>query len=223
VSNHSSHLDAPMLLCALPGRVRSKTAVTAAADYFFESAWRGFSSALAFSTVPIERRGGAPSAAPMNLLKDGWNLVIFPEGGRSPDGWGQPFHAASAAYLSTRTGRPVVPVHLHGTRDILPKGRGGLRRVKTTVTFGAPLWPGPDEDARKLGRRIEASVAALADEADSDWWSARRRAAAGTTPSLRGPEVAPWRRSWALPGRDDDTAPPGTGDGRRTPVWPRRP
>ena len=48
--------------------------------------------------------------------------------------------------------------------------------------------------------RIERAVATLADEVDSDWWTARRRAAAGITPALAGPDdVAPWRRAWALP------------------------
>ena len=42
------------------------------------------------------------------LIDDGWSLVIFPEGGRSPDGWGQPFKGG-AAFLSIRTGAPVVP------------------------------------------------------------------------------------------------------------------
>ena len=57
------------------------------------------------------------------LLEDGWNLVIFPEGGRSPDGWTQAFRGG-AAYLARRTGAPVVPVYLHGTRHVLPKSAG---------------------------------------------------------------------------------------------------
>ncbi len=57
----------------------------------------------------------------------------------------------------------------------------------------------PDEDARRFAVRLEAAVAALADEATTDWWQARRRAHASTTPSLSGPTVpAPWRRMWAL-------------------------
>jgi 1-acyl-sn-glycerol-3-phosphate acyltransferase len=38
----------------------------------------------------------------------------------------------------------------------------------------------------------------LADELATDWWSARRRAADGTTPALRGPASGSWRRSWSL-------------------------
>jgi len=64
----------------------------------------------------------------------------LPEGGRSPDGWAQTFRGG-AAYLSVRTGCPVVPVHLDGTRHILPKGGRGVRRTRTTITFGTPLRP----------------------------------------------------------------------------------
>ena len=48
-------------------------------------------------------------------------------------------------------------------------------------------------------------MAELADEASSDWWQARRRAATGATPTLQGPSAGAWRRTWALgdrrPGR----------------------
>ena len=131
------------------------------------------------------------------LLADDWNLVIFPEGGRSPDGWAQEFRGG-AAYLASRTGRPVVPFHLHGTRHILPKGGGRISRTRTTVTFGTPLWPAEGEDARQFAVRIESAVATMANESTTDWWTARKAAARGETPSLQGPDVAPWRRSWAL-------------------------
>ena len=49
--------------------------------------------------IPIERtkvtRRSAHQAAA--LLDDGWSMLIFPEGGRSPDGWGQPFRGGAAS------------------------------------------------------------------------------------------------------------------------------
>ncbi len=198
-ANHASHADTPLLLSCLPLRFRHRTVVAAAADYFFDRRWKADAWSFLLAAIPIERtkvnRRSADLAA--GLLEEGWNLIIFPEGGRSPDGWAQDFRGG-AAYLAVRTGRPVVPVHLDGTRHILPKGRRGIHRTRTTVTFGTPLWPDEGEDARRFGARIEAAVATMAHEADSDWWTARRRAAAGTTPSLQGPEAAPWRRSWLL-------------------------
>lgn len=221
-ANHASHADTPLVLATLPSSVRHRTVVAAAADYFFDRRWKAHLWALLLAAIPIERSkiNRRSTQLALELLADDWNVVIFPEGGRSPDGWGQDFHPASAAYLAVRSGRPVVPVHLSGTRQLLPKGRRTLRRAATTVTFAPPLWPGPDEDARRFGARIAQAVAVLADERQSDWWSARRRAATGTTPPLTGPDVAAWRRSWALP----EDARPGAGrtDAPDRPPWPTR-
>ena len=206
-ANHASHLDTTLLLCCLPARLRHHAVVGAAADYFFDRTWKAALWAFTLGAIPMERvrvnRRSADLAA--SLIDEGWSLVIFPEGGRSPDGWGQEFKGG-AAYLAKRCGVPVVPVHLRGTRAIAPKGSSRVRPGETEVRIGDPLWAGEGEDARRFAARIEAAVALLADEAETDWWSARRRAAGGTTPAFRGPEAAPWRRAWALPASADPSA-----------------
>jgi hypothetical protein len=96
---------------------------------------------------------------------------------------------------------------MDGTFRILPKDGNRLRRHHTRITFGTPMAPAEGEDARRFGTRIETCLATMADETRTDWWTARRRAAEGTTPSPRGPDAAAWRRSWALgaaPGSSDD-------------------
>ena len=122
VANHTSHIDTPLLLTTLPVELRHRTVVAAASDYFFDRTWKSVLWSLSLAAIPIERsrvnRRSADTAA--ELVEDGWNLVIFPEGGRSPDGWLQEFRGG-AAYLARRTGRPVVPVHIDGTRDVLAK------------------------------------------------------------------------------------------------------
>ena len=52
VANHNSHLDTPTILRAIPPEWRKRTAVAAAADYFYKSRWRAWSAALVFNTVP---------------------------------------------------------------------------------------------------------------------------------------------------------------------------
>jgi 1-acyl-sn-glycerol-3-phosphate acyltransferase len=212
-ANHHSHLDAPLLLTSIPERWRHKIVVGGAADYFFRNRLTSAASALAIGAFPIERakvtRRATDQAA--ELLADGWSLLIFPEGGRSPDGWGQG-HRGGAAYLSARTGVPVVPVHIDGTNRIFPKGRTKPTPGTTKVTFGAPLLPTEDENAARFAARIEAAVAALADEATTDWWTSRKRAAAGATPSLTGPDTGGWRRAWALGDRRANK--------RTSPTWP---
>jgi 1-acyl-sn-glycerol-3-phosphate acyltransferase len=206
-ANHASHLDTALLLSVLPPKWRHHAVIGAAADYFFDRRWKAVLWTFALGAIPMERvkvnRRSAQLAA--ELIEDGWSLLIFPEGGRSPDGWGQEFKGG-AAYLSKRCGVPVVPVHLRGTRAIWARGGDRLRPGTTEVRFGDPLRPTEDEDARRFAARIEQAVALLADEAETDWWSARRRAASGVTPPFRGPEASPWRRAWALPPSADPTA-----------------
>jgi 1-acyl-sn-glycerol-3-phosphate acyltransferase len=228
-ANHASHVDTPLLLTTLPVQFRHRTVVAAASDYFFDRTWKSVLWSFALAAIPMERsrvnRRSIDLAA--DLIEEGWNLVIFPEGGRSPDGWAQPFHPASAGYLGKRTGRPVVPVYLHGTRHVLAKTpdagglpaggsgtearRGGrLQRSPIAVLFGAPMTPDEDENARRFSDRIEAAVATLSREVHGDWWQARRAVSAvaptpGAERAHRGPSASPWRRAWALdepPSRD---------------------
>ena len=201
-SNHHSHIDTSLLLTSIPEPWRHKIVVGAASDYFFGSRVAGATAALAMGAIPIERsRVGRRSAdLAAGLIDGGWSLLIYPEGGRSPDGWGQPFRGG-AAYLSVRCGVPVVPVHLGGTGAILRKGRTMPRPGEATVTFGAPLRPEPGERAPRFAARIEEAVTALADEASTDWYSARKRAHAGASGTLTGPQTGVWRRQWALGGR----------------------
>ena len=100
--------------------------------------------------------------------------------------------------LSLRTDTAVAPIHVEGTSRIMAKGKNWPKRARTTITFGTPMRPLPDEDSKTFGARIEAAVAALADESSTDWWTARKRAHAGRSPALTGPDAPAWRRAWML-------------------------
>jgi 1-acyl-sn-glycerol-3-phosphate acyltransferase len=197
-ANHASHLDTPLILLSLPDRWRRRTAVAAAADYFFDTWWRAVGSALVFNTFPIERRGGVLAATPGDVLAAGWSLVVYPEGTRSHDGWMGKFRAG-AAHLAIEHDVPIVPVAHRGTFAAMPRGRSwptpGRRQL--TVRFGEPICPAPGETARDLVVRVRDGVALLLDEDQSNWWQARRRAVTGATPDPSGPDVAQWRRVWA--------------------------
>lgn len=199
-ANHASHLDTPLLLSVLPEPWRHRTVVAAGADYFFDSRIKAATFSLAINAIPIERtrvnRASANQAAA--LVEAGWSLLIFPEGGRSPDGWAQP-HRAGAAWLAVRTATPVVPIYVEGTGAILARHVKRLRPGSTRVAFGRPLASDDGSDARELADRLQRAVTTLADEGATDWWTATKRAAGRTSPALTGPDVAStWRRSWAL-------------------------
>lgn len=199
VANHHSHVDTPLLITSIPDPWRHRLVVAAAADHFFDKRFKGAWSALSLNAVPMER--SKTSRVSINrasdLLSDGWSVLLYPEGGRSKDGWGQEFKAG-AAYLAQRCDVPVVPIHVTGTGSILRKGKTMPTPARTTVNFGVPLRAEPDESSRHFNERISTAVSVLADETASDWWQARQRQHSGNVPALTGPEAGAWRRQWAL-------------------------
>jgi 1-acyl-sn-glycerol-3-phosphate acyltransferase len=197
--NHHSHVDTALMIRSIPSCWRHELVVAAAADYFFDKQWKAAISALSLNAIPIDREVTGRKSSDMfrDLVADGHSLLIYPEGGRSPDGWGQEFKGG-AAYLSSRTGAPIVPVFIDGTGAIFGKGMTRPRPGRTKVVFGAPLRQSDDENTRRFNSRIEAAVTRLGDEALTDYWTASRRAASGDSPKLTGPEYNGWRRQWEL-------------------------
>jgi 1-acyl-sn-glycerol-3-phosphate acyltransferase len=194
----SSHLDAPLILCSLPKRWRDRTAVGAAADYFFDVWWRAAGTALAFNAFPVERSGGKKlSDTPWRLLREGWSIVVFPEGTRSQDGWVGRFRPG-AARLCIGAGVPAVPVAIRGSYAAMPRGRGWPQpgRYPISVRYGAPIRPAEGESARAFLERLTDAVAGLWDEDRTTWWESLRRSSEEGTPRPSGPDGPRWLRVW---------------------------
>jgi 1-acyl-sn-glycerol-3-phosphate acyltransferase len=166
VANHSSHLDTPTLLRALPHKWRRRTAVAAAADYFYNTRWKASGVALLFNTVPLGRKGGGLGNGATDhvdrILDEGWNLVMFPEGTRSRDGRVGNVHSG-AAVIAAQHGIPIVPIYLSGTHQAMPPGQNWPRRIpgpllsrrhKVEVRFGDPIRPHGTDDARDVMERV---------------------------------------------------------------------
>jgi 1-acyl-sn-glycerol-3-phosphate acyltransferase len=158
VANHASHLDTPVILSALPRRLRKRTVVAAAADYFYKNRVVASLVSLIFNTVPIERRrGGGMSKNGSHLdtlLDQGWNLLLFPEGTRSRDGMPGPLRRG-AAVLAASHNLTIVPIRVTGTAEAMPPGRFWpsrkrdrpvSRRHPIEVSFGEPISATGDAD-----------------------------------------------------------------------------
>jgi 1-acyl-sn-glycerol-3-phosphate acyltransferase len=199
VSNHTSHLDATIIMSTLPPAWQRRTAVGAAKDYFFDVWWRQAFTALVYAGFPIDRAGGAgaATATARSLVVDGWNIVVFPEGARSPEGWMQRFRHG-AARLSIELGVPIVPIGIRGAYAAMPKGRFWPKagRPPVSIRYGRPLRPRDGESHQDLSRRMTNAVAQLHDEDSTTWWESIRRAERGETPSLSGPAGPRWFRAW---------------------------
>jgi len=165
-ANHSSHADTSLILHALSDRARDRTVVAAAADYWFKRPLLGNIVSLFLNTFPFSRTGGAQAQlnASSRLLKSGWNLVLFPEGSRSPDGRIQEFKPG-VGHLANETGTPVVPMHIRGAYQIMPRGQKLPLPGPARVRIGRPMSPNPKEGSREFSARVEKAVRALSAEA----------------------------------------------------------
>lgn len=165
IANHSSHLDAPLVLGALPRKHARYLAAGAAADYFFDVWWRRGLTALFFNAFPVDRSGVNPrSVSAKSLLQRGVPLLVFPEGTRSKDGVMGHFKPGAAS-LAIATGAPVVPIALIGAGRAHPRGSSWPKpgRLPVVVAFGKPMDPLEGETAAEFTARVRAEIVRLHD------------------------------------------------------------
>jgi 1-acyl-sn-glycerol-3-phosphate acyltransferase len=184
VANHASHADTILLLSALPAKERKRTVVAAAMDSFFMDARQAFKTVLIFNAIPVDRlkvnRRSAQLA--LELVEDDWNLVIYPEGGRTPDGHLQEFKGG-AAYLAERSKATVIPTYIHESGMLQSRKYAKApvyvdapneRRHHVIVSFGKPLRCEEGENMRHFGVRIERAVEDIGREVSGDPTYGRR-------------------------------------------------
>ena len=171
VANHSSNLDTPLVLAALPSRIRQRLVVAAAMDNFFMDSWKAFRTVLMFNAIPIDRHKVNRRSAQqtLELVQDRWNLLIYPEGGRTPDGNLHEFKGG-AAYVAQRSQAIVIPTYIHGSGLLqgrkwakAPQYLNGPyeRRHHVTITFGPALRCEEGENIRRFSVRIDEAVIGL--------------------------------------------------------------
>jgi 1-acyl-sn-glycerol-3-phosphate acyltransferase len=136
-ANHLSYMDTPVVLGHIPVQFRFL-----AKRGLFQIPFMGTHLKQAgHIPVPLEDARAAVRtltlAAETSQKRSGW-LLIFPEGGRSEDGFLQPFKEG-AAYVAIKAQVPIVPMALIGTRAILPMHGATFRSGPVTLRIGDPI------------------------------------------------------------------------------------
>jgi 1-acyl-sn-glycerol-3-phosphate acyltransferase len=142
---HESYLD-PLLVGAYVPR---DLAFMARRTLFVKTDEKGERRRKLFSAwgrwagvIELDREGSDRDALKKSLaaLADGRAVLVFPEGTRSTDGEVQEFRAG-VALLALRSGAPVLPISIDGTRRIWGKGMKRPRFGKGPVRmmFGEPV------------------------------------------------------------------------------------
>ncbi len=162
-ANHTSHLDAVLLMAALPNRLVENTRPVAAADYWRADCVRRYLTEQVFHSVLIERDSNElnPLGPAFEALRQGDSLIFFPEGTRGPGGFLQPLKPG--IYCLARAFRQVaiVPVWIENSSQVLPKSAMLPVPGTCALYFGASLsWDG-EEDAAAFLSRVRTAMEAL--------------------------------------------------------------
>ena len=201
-SNHTSHLDATMIMTTLPDALAGARPRSARRrDYFFDVWWRQAFTALVYGAFPIDRGAAATRAIEQGAraARRGLEHRGVPRGRALA---GRP-HAAvpsrrrRACALEAGVGRGADRRSAARTRRCRRAELAAPGRPPVSVRYGRPLVPARGRDApgvlaadaasrRRAARRGRAHVVGGAARAPS---AARR-------PSLAGPTGAAWRRKW---------------------------
>jgi long-chain acyl-CoA synthetase len=153
--NHQSHMDVPVILCALPRTWRACVAPAMAKEFFdahfhperhpwkkrFTSRLQYYLSSMFFNAFPLPQRemGARRTLRYMGeLASQGWCVLIFPEGDRTRAGELHPFRPG-VAMLAAHARVPVIPVRLEGLEKVLNRDAWWPTRGPVQVTFGKPL------------------------------------------------------------------------------------
>jgi len=162
-ANHYSFVDPPMVGAALRRPIR----FLAVSDLWDHP--KPFVRILeGYGTVPLHNTGRPVSAlriARDHLLAEG-TVGIFPEGRRVAE-WGDEVAKRGAAWLSMRTGSPLLPVYIHGTEGTLSLREPRFRLVRVAIRIGEPIdpagFPTGKEGLQELSEAWVRAMDALAD------------------------------------------------------------
>ena len=155
--NHGSALDIPVIYANLPFQFR--IAFKKELLSYPVVGWQLKRS----GQVCIDQQNPSHSVssirAALKGLKAGLPLVIFPEGGRTPDGEIKPF-LSGAFFLAIKAQVDVVPVALVGTYELLPMNTYHIKSRPLEMRVGAPISTAglKGRDLQKLSARVQKAV-----------------------------------------------------------------
>lgn len=143
-SNHRTVLDPGFISSCLPKKVANNTCIVGKAELISSKLLKGF--VLNHNIIPIDRTGNSIQTLDRcrELLNDGWNILIFPEGTNVENHTKLYPLKDGAAKLSIATNKPIVPINISGIAHVekeikdftLPPLRSKIR-----IKFGKPIYP----------------------------------------------------------------------------------
>jgi 1-acyl-sn-glycerol-3-phosphate acyltransferase len=160
-ANHSSYMDTPVILSTVPVQFR----FLAKAGLFKIPFMGSHLKRAGHIPVPREDPRAAVktlSHAARNIREKGISMLIFPEGGRTPDGELKEFKEGGA-YIAIKAGVPIVPVAIGGTRAVVPIHSGIVKPGKVTLQVGEPIETAnlTLKDRERVTEQVRQQIAAM--------------------------------------------------------------
>ena len=134
--NHASALDIPFLYVYLPFQFR--IVFKKELLLYPVVGWQLKRSGQVCIDQQKPTNSIAAIRSAVKSLKAGMPLVIFPEGGRTPDGDIKPFFPG-ALFLAIKAQADIVPVALIGTYELLPMDTYHIKCRPLEMRVGAPI------------------------------------------------------------------------------------
>lgn len=136
-ANHSSYMDTPIVLANIPLQFRFL-----AKESLFYWPMVGWHLKRA-GHIPVTRDDPRASVRTLTeaariINEKGVSVLLFPEGGRTPDGDLQEFKEG-AAFVGLKAGVPILPVAIRNARPILPMGSALVRAGHVQMQIGKPI------------------------------------------------------------------------------------
>lgn len=138
LSNHQSLFDIPVLIATSPGQMR----MMAKRSLFLIPLFGWALKAGGFVSVDRADRSSARQtfSSAFARLREGVSILLFPEGTRALDDTLLPFQRGGFL-LALKSGLPIVPVGIRGSRAVQRRGSWAIRPGTIAVTYGAPIDP----------------------------------------------------------------------------------
>lgn len=157
VSNHQSNFDIPIFISYVD-RPKGFIAKSETAKMPFVVSWMRQMRCVFMNRKDIRQSVEAIGQG-VKYIKEGYSMVIFPEGTRSSSGEVGEFKAGSFK-LALKSGASVVPVVISGSKDIMEKGSLIIKPAKVKVKILEPVNVKElsKEEAKALHAKVEQLI-----------------------------------------------------------------
>lgn len=165
-TNHRTVLDPSFITSCLPGKVVDNTCIVGKSDLVDNEILKKF--VLSHNIIPIDRTGNSVATLDRcrELLLEGWNILIFPEGTNFENNTSMFPFKEGPVRLSISTGKPIVPGLISGIAHVdaemstfkLPPTKSNVK-----ISFGEPIFPG-NKSPKEYNSELRAAIENLMED-----------------------------------------------------------